>query len=967
MKTLPLVLTYLAATATAHALPGYGAPLTVSTGTVHHVSTLAGLKSAVDTANGEALPATILVADGTYVLDVPMLHITCPGLVVRGESGNRDAVVLRGPDEGPSASTAHIFLLSADHVTIADLTLGYCANHGIQIRGESPVDVSGTWIHNCRLVNCNEQFIKGSSSPGDPVGATHGIIENCLFEFTGGWSYQYYTGGIDIHKGVHWTVRDNLFRNIRTPNGQTGIAEHAIHFWNRCPTLPQNVVVERNWIINCDRGIGFGLSSYDGGHHGGTSVIRNNMIFNNGDGEHTDVGLGLEYASDVKIDNNTVVIPSYWAPIEYRFGGSSNLVFRNNLTDKIIRNRNNAPPAVLSNNVNEVQEAWFRDLPAGDLHLTPRASGAVNRGMSVSDFGDDMDLASRPELGTWDVGAHEYGQGWASSGGACVAPFDRGRSPTQELYVATTGSDTTGDGTTNRPYASVQHAASLAVPGTAVVVAPGVYPGGTYLSDLEGTPTAPIWIRGATPTNRPILNGATEGMHLTRVRYLVVEHLEVTGSTGNGVNCDDGGDYANTGATHHVVFRNLYIHDIGGTGNQDGLKLSGVNHYWVLDSEFTRCGGAGSGSGVDHVGCHHGVIASCYFHDLSGNAVQCKGGSSEIDILRSRIIHPGQRGINIGGSTGPVYFRPPLSTNTANVEARAIRVTANVFRGGVTPVAFVGCRDCVVANNTIIDPGDWHLRILQETTTSPPYTFLPCGDSAFINNLVYFDASLLKATDVNVGANTDPDSFLFANNLWYARNDAGASQPDLPVDEWNGIVGENPLLEDPPGENYAITLQSPAAASGLVSGLCHSDFSGAPYLDPPGIGAVEVTGDLDGDGLDDAWELRYFGDTNVTDGGVHEDADSDRFRDLSEFIAGTDPTNHQSYLALREIAAGSQVELRWRSAEGRTYTVYESTALPDLTELTGDLPATPRENHYTTPLVHDHASYSVGVRTLEAE
>jgi len=780
MKAMLPILLLLAATATARAAPGYGDPLTLTTGTAYRVSTLAELNSAVDTANGAGIPATILLDDGTYTLDRTMFHIRCPGLVIRGESGDRDAVTIRGPDEGTAASAHHIFLLSADNVTIADLTLGYCRYHGVQIRGESPADVAGTWIHNCRLVNCNEQFIKGSSSPDDPVGATDGIIESCLFEFTAGYGYQYYTGGIDIHKGVNWLVRDNLFRDIRSPDGEEHIAEHAVHFWNRSPTRPQNVVVERNWIINCDRGIGFGLWRYQGGHNGGNSIIRNNMIYNDGEGDHTDVGLSLEHACDVTVDNNTVIVPTYWAPIEHRFDSSSNIVFRNNLSDKAIANRDSAPAAVMSNNVLNAQAAWFRDLTAGDLHLVPGASAAINQGIPLPGITDDMDGDSRPQLGGWDVGADEYGQGWSATD-LKLRSFDDGLSPSRQLHVATTGSNSPTNGSPERPYATLQYAAQFATPGTAIVIAPGSYGGGTSLSGLTGTPAAPIWIRGADATNRPVLNGAGEGLHLTRTRYLVVENLEVAGSTHNGINCDDGGDYADTGATHHVTFRDLYIHDIGGGGNQDGLKLSGLNHFRVQDCEFARCGGGFSGSGIDHVGCHHGTISGCYFHDMSGNAVQCKGGSSNIDILQCRIIDGGQRGINIGGSTGGAYFRPPLSTNEPNVEAREIRVMANIFRGAVAPVAFVGCVDCVVANNTIIDPEDWHLRILQETTGSPPYTFLPCGDSAFINNLLYFDKTRLKSTDINVGGNTAPETFFFANNLWFARDGSGDSRPDLPA------------------------------------------------------------------------------------------------------------------------------------------------------------------------------------------
>ena len=57
------------------------------------------------------------------------------------------------------------------------------------------------------------------------------------------------------------------------------------------------------------------------------------------------------------------------------------------------------------------------------------------------------------------------------------------------------------------------------------------------------------------------------------------------------------------------------------TGN-DIKKLSGLDDYWVLDSRFARCGGGNSGSGIDHVGCHHGVVAGNVFDTMSGNGVQ---------------------------------------------------------------------------------------------------------------------------------------------------------------------------------------------------------------------------------------------------------------------------------------------------------------------------------------------------------
>jgi hypothetical protein len=390
------------------AAPGSGQPLQISRGDVLRVRTLDELKSALAAANQAKVAQTILLQDGTYLLDGPALEIQCPGLVIRSASGKREAVMIRGPDEGPRASVGNVFLVAANDVTIADLSLGYCRLHGIQVRGERPFDVAGLRVHNCRLINCNEQFIKGSSSDSDPEGATDGCIEQCLFEFTSGWAYQFYTGGIDIHKGVNWIVRDNLFRNIRVPAGQPGMAEHAVHFWKRCSTRPQNIVVERNWILNCDRGIGFGLSNAAGGLQGGASAVRNNMVYNDGAGPQTDTGIGLEHASDVGVENNTVIVQRYWGPMEYRFAGSSNIVIRNNLVNRPIQRRDDAPMAAVANNVERVESSWFRDIAAGDLRLTAAAGPAIDAGAALEGFTEDVDGRRRP-LGTaWDIGASEF-------------------------------------------------------------------------------------------------------------------------------------------------------------------------------------------------------------------------------------------------------------------------------------------------------------------------------------------------------------------------------------------------------------------------------------------------------------------------------------------------------------------------------------------------------------------------------
>ena len=419
-----------------------------------------------------------------------------------------------------------------------------------------------------------------------------------------------------------------------------------------------------------------------------------------------------------------------------------------------------------------------------------------------------------------------------------VPTFETGKQPLFEIHVAVDGQDDTGDGSIANPYASIERAAQDAVPGAAIRLHAGTYAGGTYLEDLVGTEAAPIWIGGAPGEARPVIEGGGEGIHLVRVHYVIIHDLEVRNTAYNGINTDDGGDYANADATRHVLFRHLSIHHIGSGGNEDCLKLSGVNDYYVLNSEFAFCGGGGSGSGIDHVGCHHGLIVGNFFHDLSANAVQNKGGSQDIEIRANHMLNAGYRAINIGGSTGYEYFRPPLSTSQPNFEARDIRVIANVIQGSETPFAFVGAVDSLAANNTIIDPENWLLRILQETVSDETYEFLPSGNNTVINNLFYFERGNLS-TYVNIGPDTAPETFTFSNNLWYAHDDAAQSQPILPVTETDGVVGEDPTFQDFAGGDYHLQSGSPAIGQGKPVIGVEEDYDGFIFDTPPSIGAFE--------------------------------------------------------------------------------------------------------------------------------
>jgi hypothetical protein len=154
-------------------------------------------------------------------------------------------------------------------------------------------------------------------------------------------------------------------------------------------------------------------------------------------------------------------------------------------------------------------------------------------------------------------------------------------------------------------------------------------------------------------------------------------------------------------------------------------------------------------------------------------------------------------------------------------------------------VGFVGCVDCIAANNTMINPDIWLMRILQETTSTAEYEFLPASNCTFANNLVYFSHGQIR-TYVNVGPDTSAETFTFTNNLWYAHDSPGQSQPDnLPAADIDPVVGQDPGFENAAGHNYHIGSDSPAAGEGIPLTEVNGDMDGRCYADPPAIGAYE--------------------------------------------------------------------------------------------------------------------------------
>ena len=331
-----------------------------------------------------------------------------------------------------------------------------------------------------------------------------------------------------------------------------------------------------------------------------------------------------------------------------------------------------------------------------------------------------------------------------------------------------------------------------AKPGARIVLAPGEYEG-FHVSDVRGLRGQPIVV----VAKGVVVKG---GVHMSDVAHLEIEGLVIEGAPANGLNIDDAGTFDTP--SHHVVLRDVTVRDCGRRGNEDGIKLSGVEDFRLERCTVERWGRGGSA--VDMVGCRRGVIEGCTIRDreedTASSGIQAKGGSREIAIRRCRFEHAGQRAVNLGGSTGLPYFRP----EPEGFEAKEIVVEGCTFTGSLAPIAFVGVDGATVRFNTFHRPRKWFLRILQETKD-----FTPCRGGKFTDNLVVYRSDEVAAP-VNVGPGTAPETFEFARNWWFCIDDPGRGPPRLPVAEKDPAGGRDPLL----GDDLALRKGSPAGKHG---------------------------------------------------------------------------------------------------------------------------------------------------------
>ena len=356
---------------------------------------------------------TILLADGTYNLTASLYINGRNDVTIRGAAGCTNVVLVgRGMDNSNYGNVPFGIWCNGTNTIIAHLTIRDTWDNEIIFNpgAQSPR------VYCVKLLNAGSQFVK--SNPTDPVaglGVNNGVIEYCWFEYTGSPPANHgsgigYFNGISAHAARNWVVRGNLFKNLHNPDSAAYLWNPALLFWRHS----SGTVTEQNTFINVDRAVAYGLDNntpyFD--HSGG--VIRNNFVcltpglMSASRKASSDGSLIAWNSPGTQIDHNSVLLNgNEFYAVEFRFPTTTNGTARNNLSDAPIHLRDSAT-AVLSSNVVTAAPGMFVNPAAGDLHLLPSATNAIDQAPTLTTVTNDFDGEARPRGARSDVGADEF-------------------------------------------------------------------------------------------------------------------------------------------------------------------------------------------------------------------------------------------------------------------------------------------------------------------------------------------------------------------------------------------------------------------------------------------------------------------------------------------------------------------------------------------------------------------------------
>lgn len=410
-----------------------------------------------------------------------------------------------------------------------------------------------------------------------------------------------------------------------------------------------------------------------------------------------------------------------------------------------------------------------------------------------------------------------------------------------DIYVATTGNDSTGSGTLANPYATPRKAAQMANPGDTILVRGGTY-SGDYVELTDDNVTLKSypgeWAVISMPTSGT--TNVTVWIYGTGVR---LENIEISGGSPYCIHVVDPCD--------GCEINDCKIHG----SDWIGIKVSQPDNVKLRRCEIYDTGSVTAGGmGIDCVNGDNLLIEDCHFHDCNGTGIYMKGGLRNALVQRNLVMNVNGDGILLGESTGVAFMdavgNPQLYEAIDGVVRNNIIVNA-ANSGLIT----YGSLDCQWYNNTIYNSSVNNgagLRIIKGAHAGYPDT--PCKGGLFRNNIVMVGNSARPY--IHIVQDSHDGSIGFNNNryfntgtangvFWDELNIATAAY-NLSLSAWNTRTGwDGASTEGNPGVSattYHLNGGSPCIDAGTTITGFSDDYDGNTRTGSWDIGADETGG-----------------------------------------------------------------------------------------------------------------------------
>lgn len=272
-----------------------------------------------------------------------------------------------------------------------------------------------------------------------------------------------------------------------------------------------------------------------------------------------------------------------------------------------------------------------------------------------------------------------------------------------------------------------------------------------------------------------------------------------------------------------------------------------------------------------------------------------------IPLMNFKLFPSSQRAVAVSSLFAVSFLCLALTTASAAVQVAETLLVLNVKAQGqdaATDVYRQGSRaDWGTFYNPTLDSN------LTGTTFNAP-VFQPTNGDSLTLKRVFLKTNHWNGGDVPEEAPTN-DNWIDTGNtlgMWYSVTPAGGSDSwqFVPVtrivagnvQEWDTAINID-LLAGLADGTYILKVYfeigfNSWTGSAVVVGTTYDGSQSSPAGSAVfQVGAGASDPDSDGDGLDDIWEIRYFGDLSQV---ASDDFDTDGLVNLDEFVAGTNPT-----------------------------------------------------------------------------